>query len=57
MSYSYFRGLQPQVFYVRLPPDAQQKLVILKFPRFGLAPHCRIQQEWNYTDTDGERDR
>jgi uncharacterized membrane protein (DUF4010 family) len=41
ISYSYFRGLQPQVFYVRLPPDAQQKLVILKFPRFGLAPHCQ----------------
>jgi len=39
--YSYFGGLQPQVFYVRLAPDAQQKLVILKFPRLGLAPHCQ----------------
>jgi len=39
--YSYFGGLQPQVLYVGLPPDAQQKLVILKFPRFGLAPHCQ----------------
>ena len=37
----YVGGLEPEVLDVGLAPDAQQKLVVLEFPRFGLGPRCQ----------------